>query len=363
MTFLGADTDALRALAHHLDLHAKSMRDVGSRASASVASAEWEGPDHDHLLRETRRAAGTADRLGDRLQGLAGDLRQHASAQDSASAAEGGGSDDHRGRGLSLNLPELPDLPDLTGVTSLLGGVFDPSKLADAFTFGPDDFDPIDWVAGTVENATGWTWDHIGVPVVNGLASFGNAMVNHPGATASMLLGLGMIGAGAAGEGLGVVLLPTGLVSAGGGTAAGAAVMVGSTELIAAGAGLVTVGGGIVLNEAVHNPETPASPREPQTYQPSGGGGQPPRSPKSVLGEMPAGKSSGVRTVGNDAELQSAYDDMARGGEVIRRPGYRGEWVRQPDGTEIGLRESSKSGGRTIDVRNPDGSTAKVHIK
>lgn len=78
---------------------------------------------------------------------------------------------------------------------------------------------------------------------------------------------------------------------------------------------------------------------------------------------MPPGKSKGVKTVGSDTELQTAFDDMARGGEVFRRPGYKGEWVRQPDGTEIGLRPDSASGGRTIDVIHPDGSKAKVHIR
>lgn len=153
-----------------------------------------------------------------------------------------------------------------------------------------------------------------------------------------------------------------GLVTLGGGTAAGGVVMVGSAELIAAGAAVTTAGGGILLAEATNNSQSPGSPRQPETHQPSSGGGAP-RPAGEVLGEIPTGKNPGVRTVGSDAELQASYDQMARGGEVIRRPGYRGEWVRQPDGTEIGLRESSRSGGRTIDVRHPDGTIEKVHIR
>lgn len=227
--------------------------------------------------------------------------------------------------------------------------------------FGSNDFDPLDWLIGTAEEGLGWTWDNIGVPVVNGLASFGQAMIDNPDATAMMLLGLGTMAVGAAGEGVGIALLPTGAVSFGGGTVAGGAIMIGSAEIIAAGATVTALGGGILLSEAIGNPQTPATARQPQTYQPSSGSG-PPRPPRDVLGEMPAGNNAGVRTVGSDAELQTAYDQMARGGQVIRRPGYRGEWGRQPDGTEIGLRESSRSGGRTIDVRHPDGSTEKVHI-
>ncbi|WP_246957433.1 hypothetical protein [Brachybacterium sp. Marseille-Q7125] len=45
------------------------------------------------------------------------------------------------------------------------------------------DFDPLDWVLGTAEEAAGWTWDNIGVPVVNGIASFGQAMIDNPLAT------------------------------------------------------------------------------------------------------------------------------------------------------------------------------------
>ena len=125
-----------------------------------------------------------------------------------------------------------------------------------------DEFDPLDWVLGTAEEAAGWTWDNIGVPVVNGLASFGQAMIDNPAATGTMLLGLGMMALGAAGEGVGIALLPTGLVTFGGGTAAGGVVMVGSAELIAAGAAVTAAGGRILFAEAVNNPQFPTSPRQ-----------------------------------------------------------------------------------------------------
>lgn len=44
-------------------------------------------------------------------------------------------------------------------------------------------------------------------------------------------------------------------------------------------------------------------------------------------------------------------------------PGYRGRWIGRSDGVRIGLRNASKSGGRTIDIRYPDGITGKVHIE
>ena len=80
--------------------------------------------------------------------------------------------------------------------------------------------------------------------------------------TGTMLLGLGMMALGAAGEGVGIALLPTGLVTFGGGTAAGGVVMVGSAELIAAGAAVTAAGGGILFAEAVNNPQFPTSPRQ-----------------------------------------------------------------------------------------------------
>lgn len=33
------------------------------------------------------------------------------------------------------------------------------------------------------------------------------------------------------------------------------------------------------------------------------------------------------------------------------------------DGVRVGLRDASKSGGRTIDIRYPDGTTGEIHIE
>jgi hypothetical protein len=84
--------------------------------------------------------------------------------------------------------------------------------------------------------------------------------------------------------------------------------------------------------------------------------------PEDVLGRLPKGRQPSVRTVGSEAELQRVYDELAHGGTSIEVPGYKGSWVERPDGIRVGLREISKSGGRTIDIRMPDGKTWKVHI-
>ena len=53
---------------------------------------------------------------------------------------------------------------------------------------------------------------------------------------------------------------------------------------------------------------------------------------------------------------------LSRGGTTIEVPGYNGSWVKLNDGTRIGLRDASKSGGRAIDIKMPDGTSRKVHI-
>jgi hypothetical protein len=77
---------------------------------------------------------------------------------------------------------------------------------------------------------------------------------------------------------------------------------------------------------------------------------------------LPKGRSSGVRTVGTDSELGDLYGTLSRGGTPVEVPGYKGSWVELPDGTRVGLREASKSGGRTIDIKLPDGTVQKVHV-
>lgn len=88
------------------------------------------------------------------------------------------------------------------------------------------------------------------------------------------------------------------------------------------------------------------------------------RKPKDILDSLKPGRNKGVKEVADDAELQKVWDEMKDGGELIvpHRGGDKYEgWYRLPDGTEVGLRNSSKSGGRTIDIRLPDGSKWKIH--
>ena len=75
------------------------------------------------------------------------------------------------------------------------------------------------------------------------------------------------------------------------------------------------------------------------------------------------GRSPGVRTVADAPELQALFDELSAGGTRLPPGTYPGVRVQMPDGSQIGLRTTSKSGGPTIDIKGPNGDTLKVHIK
>lgn len=75
------------------------------------------------------------------------------------------------------------------------------------------------------------------------------------------------------------------------------------------------------------------------------------------------GKSEPHREVDTPEELEEVYKDITRGGKPIEPPkNYDGTRVELPDGTQIGLRNNSTSGGPTIDINPPAGRPIKVHL-
>jgi hypothetical protein len=70
-----------------------------------------------------------------------------------------------------------------------------------------------------------------------------------------------------------------------------------------------------------------------------------------------------VHTVPNELVLRELFAVLTDGATRRDRPTYDGEWFVRPDGVEIGLRSSSRSGGATIDVRYPDHHQRKVHVQ
>ncbi|GAA2647438.1 polymorphic toxin type 28 domain-containing protein [Paractinoplanes durhamensis] len=80
---------------------------------------------------------------------------------------------------------------------------------------------------------------------INGLASFGNAMIHHPGNTAAMVGGLALTAISAGGEGTGVVLDATGV-----GVVAGGPLGAVSTAGLVAGVGLTGVAATSLMQHA-----------------------------------------------------------------------------------------------------------------
>jgi RHS repeat-associated protein len=81
-----------------------------------------------------------------------------------------------------------------------------------------------------------------------------------------------------------------------------------------------------------------------------------------ALSRLRGGQSPGVRVVGSEAELKRLFGRLSAGGKSATPAGYRGRMVELPDGTRVGLRDFSTSGGPAIDIHPPSSSPLKVHI-
>jgi RHS repeat-associated protein len=82
---------------------------------------------------------------------------------------------------------------------------------------------------------------------------------------------------------------------------------------------------------------------------------------RALLAELEAGNSSRVSVVQSSEELESLFSKLSQGGTPVESS-YPGELVELPDGTTVGLRGTSSSGGPTIDIKLPDGTIQKVHV-
>jgi hypothetical protein len=75
------------------------------------------------------------------------------------------------------------------------------------------------------------------------------------------------------------------------------------------------------------------------------------------------GKTKPHREVDTPGEVREIYEEITRGSEAVEDGStYKGEKRSLPDGTEIGIREESTSGGLTIDIWPPAGKVIKVHL-
>lgn len=77
---------------------------------------------------------------------------------------------------------------------------------------------------------------------------------------------------------------------------------------------------------------------------------------------LQAGRSSGVRVVDSADELDDLFRQLSVDGTPVSGKTYPGKMVELPDGTTVGVRTTSVSGGPTIDIKLPDGTRMKVHV-
>jgi hypothetical protein len=109
--------------------------------------------------------------------------------------------------------------------------------------------------------------ENAGAHVVNGLASFGNAMLNHPGDVVTLAGGIALAGVSAAGDGLGVALDATGV-----GAVAGVPLNVISTAGVVAGTSLTAAATGDLMQHAATDDHV--SPADAGSGEPTGMAGK-----------------------------------------------------------------------------------------
>jgi RHS repeat-associated protein len=79
---------------------------------------------------------------------------------------------------------------------------------------------------------------------------------------------------------------------------------------------------------------------------------------EDALDGLRPGRSPNVYEVDSPEELQQIYDELSRGGKPTDSS-YPGQEVELPDGTRVGIRETSKSGGPAIDI---NGDEYRIHV-
>lgn len=214
----------------------------------------------------------------------------------------------------------------------------------------------LDGLVGRAPPPAGTPAGGLGSPLAemgNSLISTGNAALHHP------LDGLAVLGGGALAT-VGVLGVVGSLAADATGAGAVVGVPVGGASLAAATFGVGLAGAGL-LDIATHaagdNRVTPfqvdaASSRSEMPPGPI---------TDTILEATEEGRQKDVRQVDTDDDVRRLAEKIMEGGTPLHRPGYPGRWVTAPDGTQIGLRESSASGGPTIDVKFPNGDVGKVH--
>jgi hypothetical protein len=74
------------------------------------------------------------------------------------------------------------------------------------------------------------------------------------------------------------------------------------------------------------------------------------------------GKNKPHRQMATDDEIRQLYEDLAVNGKPVDVGNYPGRAAELSDGTVVKIRDTSTSGGVTIDVTYPNGRVVKVHL-
>jgi hypothetical protein len=80
-----------------------------------------------------------------------------------------------------------------------------------------------------------------------------------------------------------------------------------------------------------------------------------------TLSGLQAGRSTNLYEVDTPEQLQQLLDQLSQGGEPVEN-NYPGDLVRLPDGSTVGLRDASKSGGPAIDITQAGQAPVKIHL-
>ncbi|BBH66684.1 hypothetical protein ACTI_33690 [Actinoplanes sp. OR16] len=190
----------------------------------------------------------------------------------------------------------------------------------------------------------------VGAHVVNGVASFGNAMINNPGSVAWAAAGVGLAVISAGGEGTGVALSATGV-----GAIAGVPLSVVSAAGVVAGAGIVTAAIGDLAVQATGDDRV--TPMETRGDSAASGAAD------STAGS-PAGVKPGWSSRPADNGQGAVYQKPGSAGnaDMVRvmdpKPGYPDGYVRfyNQHGQPIGLDGKPGPNSATHIPIRPDGT-------
>ena len=82
-----------------------------------------------------------------------------------------------------------------------------------------------------------------------------------------------------------------------------------------------------------------------------------------VVDPLPQGRQPHVKVLPNSAAVRGLFEELTGNSVPAPPSSYPGESRVLEDGTRISYRDGSKSGGATIDIVYPDGTSAKVHVE